>query len=105
MRIYSLDLMKIVAIFLVIFSHVSLYFMNRNPQDFGVLFIRQTGQFGVAMFYIASGYFLLNNRHEDQFRYVMTKSKAIALVFWLCFYYLYDTVVLTRVLDAPHYDF
>ncbi|MFT8210054.1 MAG: acyltransferase [Symbiopectobacterium sp.] len=107
MRIYSLDLMKIVAIFLVILSHISLYFMIRDPQDFGVLFIRQTGQFGVAMFYMASGYFLLNNRHEDQFPYVMNKSKAIAiaLIFWLCFYYLYDTVVLTRVLDAPHYDF
>ncbi|WP_196907109.1 hypothetical protein [Candidatus Symbiopectobacterium sp. 'North America'] len=37
----------------------------------------------------------------------MTKSKAIAiaLIFWLLFYYLYDTVVLTRVLDVPHYDF
>ncbi|MBG6245141.1 hypothetical protein CS369_10825 [Candidatus Symbiopectobacterium sp. 'North America'] len=49
--------MKMVAIFLVILSHVSLYFMNRDPQDFGILFIRQTGQFGVAMFYMASGYF------------------------------------------------
>lgn len=107
MRIYSLDMMKIVAIFLVILSHISLYFMNREPQDFGILFIRQTGQFGVAMFYMASGYFLLNNRHEDQFRYVMTKSKAIAiaLIFWLIFYYLYDNVVLTRLLGAPHYDF
>lgn len=99
--------MKIVAIFLAILSHVSLYFMNRDSQNFGILFIRQTGQFGVAMFYMASGYFLLNNRHEDQFRYVMTKSKAIviALIFWLLFYYLYDTVVLTRVLDVSHYDF
>ena len=107
MRIYSLDLMKIVAIFLVILSHISLYFMNRHPQDFGVLFIRQTGQCGVAMFYMASGYFLLNNRHEDQCRYVMTKSKAIAiaLVFWLFFYYLYDNVVLAYLLGAPHHDF
>lgn len=107
MRIYSLDLMKIVAIFLVIVSHVSLYFMNREPLDFGVLFIRQTGQFGVAIFYMASGYFLLNNRHDNPFHYVMGKSKAIALalVFWLCFYYLYDNVLLARFLGSPHYNF
>lgn len=107
MRIYSLDLIKIVAIFLIILSHVSLYFMNREPLDFGVLFIRQTGQFGVVIFYMASGYFLLNNHREDQFHYVMSKSKAIALalVFWLLFYYLYDNVILAYFLGAPHYDF
>lgn len=107
MRIYSLDLLKIVAIFLVICSHVSLYFLHRAPQDFGVLFLRQTGQCGVVLFYMTSGYFLLNNRHEHQFSYAYGKAKniALALIFWLLFYYFYDCFFLAHVLGQPNYGF
>lgn len=107
MRIYSLDLLKIMAIFGVVCSHVSLYFVHRVPHDFGVLFLRQLGQCGVVLFYMTSGFFLLNHRHQDPFSYAMGKAKsvAMALAFWLLFYAFYDCVFLFHWIGVPNYTF
>lgn len=107
LRIYSIDFIKILSIYLVIVSHVTLYFLLQSPEDFGVLAARQLGQFGVVMFYMASGYFLLNNRHSDQFSYAYNKAKnvGIALIFWLSFYYVYDNLFIASFTEVEHHDF
>ncbi|MBG6247501.1 MAG: hypothetical protein EKD82_05825 [Candidatus Symbiopectobacterium sp. PLON1] len=107
LRIYSIDFIKILSIYLVIVSHVSLYFLLQSPEDFGVLAARQSGQFGVVMFYMASGYFLLNNRRTDQFSYAYNKAKhvGIALIFWLTFYYFYDNMIIASFTEVEHHNF
>lgn len=103
MRIATIDLLKILAIFLVILAHVTLFFLNRDESDVVLCFFRQAGLSGVALFFICSGYFLLNNKHENQANYVIAKIKSIVgvLIFWLLFYYAYDTWWISRFTDVP----
>ncbi|CAI8894691.1 acyltransferase [Kosakonia quasisacchari] len=103
MRIATIDLLKILAIFLVILAHVTLFFLNHDESDVVLCFFRQAGLCGVALFFICSGYFLLNNKHEDQANYVIAKIKSIVgvLIFWLLFYYAYDTWWISRFTDVP----
>lgn len=98
MRVLAIDLMKICSIFLVIVSHVTLFFLSRDSNDVWLYFFRQAGQLGVSVFFMCSGYFLLNNKRGDQAEYVFAKIRKISFVlaFWLCFYYLYDQYFIGR---------
>jgi len=98
-RNYSIDLIKIVSIYFVIVSHVSFYFMyvyNNGDNSFGVYFNRMLGQFGVVTFFIASGYFILNNKRDNQCEYIKSKVITIILplVAWLVIYYIFDYFLL-----------
>lgn len=103
MRIVTIDILKIVSIFLVVMAHVTLFFLNSSGKDAILFFLRQAGLLGVALFFICSGYFLLNNRHDNQVTYVFAKIKGIAgvLIFWLIFYYVYDTWFISRFTGMP----
>lgn len=98
MRFVTIDLLKVISIFLVIMSHVTLFFLLSNPDDVFLYFFRQSGQLGVSVFFMCSGYFLLNNKKEDQVSYIFNKVKKISLVvtFWIVFYYFYDMFFISR---------
>ncbi|WP_168405161.1 acyltransferase [Erwinia amylovora] len=98
MRILAIDLLKILAIFFVIISHVTLFFLSGNEQYVFLYFFRQSGQWGVVVFFICSGYFLLSNKHEDQTGYILNKVRRLMtiLLFWIIFYYLYDTYLISQ---------
>ncbi|PHM71175.1 acyltransferase [Xenorhabdus kozodoii] len=98
MRILTIDLLKIMSIFFVVVSHVTLFFLLRHDNDVILYFYRQTGQLGVSLFFMCSGYFLLNNKHENQTDYVVNKVKKIVVVllFWLAFYYCYDNFFISK---------
>ncbi|NDK97866.1 acyltransferase [Photorhabdus bodei] len=107
MRILAIDLLKIVSIFFVVISHVTLFFLLRDDNDVVLYFLRQAGQLGVSLFFMCSGYFLLNNKHEKQVDYIINKSKGIltVLLFWLIFYYLYDTYFISKFTTVPTINF
>ncbi|MFD0708363.1 acyltransferase [Photorhabdus luminescens] len=107
MRILTIDLLKIISIFFVVISHVTLFFLLRDDNDVVLYFLRQIGQLGVSLFFMCSGYFLLNNRHEKQVDYIINKAKGIltVLLFWLIFYYLYDTYFISKFTTVPTTSF
>lgn len=98
MRLATIDLLKILSIFLVIISHVTLFFLLSNPGDVFLYFFRQLGQLGVSIFFMCSGYFLLNNNKDNQVSYAINKAKKISIivVFWIVFYYIYDMFFISR---------
>lgn len=98
MRLVTIDLLKIISIFFVIISHVSLFFLSTTPDDVPLYFFRQAGQLGVSLFFMCSGFFLLNNKKEEQVEYILSKIKKISFVviFWIAFYYIYDIFLLSR---------
>ncbi|KKG34919.1 hypothetical protein DU52_08910, partial [Methanosarcina mazei] len=52
----------------------------------------------VSLFFMCSGFFLLNNKKEEQVEYILSKIKKISFVviFWIAFYYIYDIFLLSR---------
>ncbi|PHM63147.1 acyltransferase [Xenorhabdus ishibashii] len=98
MRVLTIDLLKIISIFFVVVSHVTLFFLLRYENDVILYLYRQAGQLGVSLFFMCSGYFLLNNKHENQTTYVINKVKKILIVllFWLSFYYIYDNFFISK---------
>lgn len=107
MRLLSIDLLKIISIFFVVLSHVTLFFLSNNGNDVYLYFFRQSGQLGVVLFFMCSGYFLLNNTRENQVDYILGKIKGIlsVLLFWLCFYYLYDSFFISRFTAVDEVSF
>ncbi|AUX72722.1 acyltransferase [Erwinia pyrifoliae] len=107
MRILTIDFLKIFSIFFVITSHVTLFFLSANENDVFLYFFRQSGQWGVALFFLCSGYFLLSNKHEDQVDYILNKVKGLItiLLFWIIFYYLYDTYFISKFTAVEHVSF
>lgn len=107
MRIATIDILKILSIFFVVMAHTTLFFLNRNGNDVILCFLRQAGLLGVSLFFVCSGYFLLNNKHENQVNYVIGKIKGIVvvLIFWLVFYYVYDNGFVSRFTDIPDIGF
>ncbi|HGJ5885250.1 acyltransferase [Arsenophonus nasoniae] len=92
MRNVSIDLLKIISIYFVILSHVCLCFFEKMPNDYILNLFRQSGQLGVSLFYMCSGYFLLNKKNSNMVNYFLIKSKKISFVLlvWLTIYYFYD---------------
>ncbi|MBC8950688.1 MULTISPECIES: acyltransferase [Xenorhabdus] len=107
MRILTIDLLKIMSIFFVVVSHVTLFFLLRHDNDVILYLYRQAGQLGVSLFFMCSGYFLLNNKHENQTTYVVNKVKKILIVllFWLVFYYCYDNFFISKFTTIPPVSF
>ncbi|BEM07429.1 hypothetical protein SM14VA4_50010 (plasmid) [Serratia marcescens] len=99
MRLITIDFLKIMSIFLVIMSHVTLFFLLSNPNDVFLYFFRQSGQLGVTVFFMCSGFFLLNNKKDEQVAYIFNKVNKILFVvfFWIIFYYVYDMFLLSRI--------
>lgn len=92
MRNVSIDLLKIISIYFVILSHVCLCFFEKMTNDYILNLFRQSGQLGVSLFYMCSGYFLLNKKNSNMVNYFLIKSKKISFVLlvWLTIYYFYD---------------
>lgn len=65
MRLITIDILKIASIFLVIMSHVTLFFLLNSPSDVFLYLFRQSGQLGVTVFFMCSGFFLLNNKKDE----------------------------------------
>ncbi|WP_338883306.1 acyltransferase [Xenorhabdus sp. TH1] len=107
MRILTIDLLKIMSIFFVVVSHVTLFFLSRHDNDVILYLYRQAGQLGVSLFFMCSGYFLLNNKHENQTAYAINKVKKILIVllFWLVFYYCYDNFFISKFTEIPSVSF
>ncbi|OKP04337.1 acyltransferase [Xenorhabdus eapokensis] len=107
MRVLTIDLLKIISIFFVVVSHVTLFFLLRYDNDVILYLYRQAGQLGVSLFFMCSGYFLLNNKHENQTTYVVNKVKKILIVlfFWLAFYYFYDSLFISKFTTIPTVSF
>nr|WP_113869198.1 acyltransferase [Brenneria salicis]NMN91278.1 surface polysaccharide O-acyltransferase-like enzyme [Brenneria salicis ATCC 15712 = DSM 30166]RBP58101.1 surface polysaccharide O-acyltransferase-like enzyme [Brenneria salicis ATCC 15712 = DSM 30166]RLM29102.1 hypothetical protein BHG07_16090 [Brenneria salicis ATCC 15712 = DSM 30166] len=107
MRNHGIDLIKLLAIYFVICSHVAPYYMHMYPKDFGMYFISEFGMLGVVLFFTASGYFILNNNKQDQFTYIFKKIKNVAKVFmiWVLIYYLYDKYIVSNFTDVKTVDF
>ncbi|CAM3927959.1 acetyltransferase [Xenorhabdus thuongxuanensis] len=81
MRVLTIDLLKIISIFFVVVSHVTLFFLLRHDNDVILYLYRQAGQLGVSLFFMCSGYFLLNNNHENQTVYAVNKIKKFYLYY------------------------
>lgn len=107
MRNYGVDLIKIIAIFFVICSHVSPYYMHLMPDDFGMYFLSEFGMLGVVLFFSASGFFILNNGKPDQFDYSYKKIINVARVFiiWVLIFYCFDKYVVSTVTDVKQVGF
>ncbi|WFQ79464.1 acyltransferase family protein [Xenorhabdus sp. SF857] len=107
MRVLTIDLLKIMSIFFVVVSHVTLFFLLRHDNDVILYLYRQAGQLGVSLFFMCSGYFLLNNKHENQTAYAVNKVKRILIVllFWLVFYYIYDNFFISKFTTIPPVSF
>jgi len=97
MKNYGLELIKIIAIFFVICSHVSPYYMQKLPDDFGMYLLSETGMLGVILFFSVSGFFILNNQRIDQFSYIFQKIKNTSRIFiiWVIIYFLFDKYIVS----------
>lgn len=75
MRLKAIDTLKIASIFLVIMSHVTLYFLLIKSNDF-FLFI-QTVRATWCHCFLCVAVFLTNNKKDEQVSYVFNKVKRI----------------------------
>lgn len=97
MKNYGLELIKIIAIFFVICSHVSPYYMQKLPDNFGMYLLSETGMLGVILFFSVSGFFILNNQRIDQFSYIFQKIKNTSRIFiiWVIIYFLFGKYIVS----------
>lgn len=78
-RIFGLDVIRSMAIFLVVLSHCT-YLLDLNPKNLFVLFTRSLGAVGVDLFFVLSGY-LIGGILLKQIKGRKTKFKHL-LLFW-----------------------
>jgi surface polysaccharide O-acyltransferase-like enzyme len=100
---YSLDLIRVVSMFLVIVIHVSnIYSRNyMNISDFSYFFatlFNALARVSVPLFFMISGALLISKKDDDS--YVKRVIKIIiVLISWSVIYYLWDIVVMNY--DKP----
>jgi surface polysaccharide O-acyltransferase-like enzyme len=100
---YSLDLIRVISMFLVIVIHVSnIYSRNYiNISDFSYFFatfFNGLARVSVPLFFMISGALLLSKKDDDSYKKRITKM-LIILISWSVIYYLWDIFVMNY--DKP----
>ena len=107
-RIFSLDLIRIVAILAVVMIHVSAGFINTESSKswefvFGNIF-DSLSRIGVPLFVMVSGSLMLNESKEITLTQILRKNVlniAALLVFWSAFYAVVYQIIIPLSNDSP----
>lgn len=88
-KVYALDLLRIIAIALVVLDHVSSWNNFYHQSDLKVYwFVQAIAKAGVPLFLMISGYFLLQPKQERILVYAKKRMHRI-LVPFVCWSYIY----------------
>lgn len=94
-RYSNLDLLRIICCISVILMHSCSYIINSVPQNtlgwYAAMTIESTGFFAVPIFFMLSGYFMLDLNKNITFKYLFNKIKhlIISLLFFSLIYIIY----------------
>ena len=94
-REYNLDLLRVLCCFLVVFMHFASYPYNVSPVNsigwYSSMTLNYFGKIAVPIFFMLSGYFLLNVNKMITYKYLMKKiiNIIIAYLFWLFIYFIW----------------
>lgn len=108
-RFLKYDIIRIVAIFLVLLCHVSAFMVLEFPNPSGLEFIIGNIPNGlcracIPLFVMLSGALLLNENKPFDTKKFYKKSllwMALLLVFWLIFYAFFYTLILPSLMNQP----
>ncbi len=64
-RLYSMDLIRVLAMFLVIIVHTKSLFFNMNTYPYIYMFLKVIGTVGVPLFVILTGYLMFDRNYES----------------------------------------
>ncbi|HDP6927531.1 TPA: acyltransferase [Escherichia coli] len=95
-RNISIDLLRITCSILVVFIHVSPPFSNKN-ESMAALLLNPVFRVSLPLFFMISGYLILNSKIDSLFEFYKKRIKTIALPFLFfsfihyCFFHQWDS--------------
>lgn len=95
-RNISIDLLRITCSILVVFIHVSPPFSNKN-ESMAALLLNPVFRVSLPLFFMISGYLILNSKIDSLFEFYKKRITAIALPFVIfsfihyCFFHQWDS--------------
>lgn len=99
MRNVSLDLLKLISAYMIIFIHITF------PGEFGKI-VDSIARFGVPVFFMCSGYFCYNNDYSKIKKKIIHILKLFLIAFLLYFiYYLIESWCYSGITQVKNYIF